>query len=160
LLSALCFHVVRRIERELDVDDAFVTDHFEEGWLTARDIAVFGAVVQVDAGEDEVFHQQEVSCTAKCLEADDHHLLRTVNASRIWTGTDLVNLLESRDLIRFYTQFLRVDRDGRRRMNDGMYLVEFRPGRLRPRCRTADAAMRSLRARYGEIMKERLFFGV
>jgi hypothetical protein len=45
LLSALCFHVIRRIEQELGIDDTYITSNFEEGWLTAQDIGVFGAIV-------------------------------------------------------------------------------------------------------------------
>ena len=52
LFSALCFHVVRHIQSIVGFNDAFLTEHFEPGWLSAKDLAAFGALIEIEASDD------------------------------------------------------------------------------------------------------------
>jgi hypothetical protein len=148
LLSALCYHVIQAIKAHLKFNDAFIVQNLEPGWLTARDLAAFGAMIEVEVPDEDVHYQEQRADDCTCLEDQDTYLIRPTPMKRFWPLAALFDVLNSPATVQRYREFLEVDSSGRRRMNDGMFLFEFRPDALATPCPKAEMILRPLRIQY------------
>jgi len=148
LLSALCYHVIQVIKSRFKINDDFIVQNFEPGWLTARDLAAFGAVIEVEVADEDVHYQERRDDNCSCLEDRDCYLTQPTPLKRFWTLAVLYDLLNQPATVQRYLEFLKVDSSGRRRMNDGMFLFEFRPDALAGSCPNAERLLRPMRSRY------------
>jgi hypothetical protein len=154
LLNALCFHVIRLLQSHLGFNDAFLTDRFEPGWLLPKDLAAFGAVVEVEVEDDEVCFQEHHEECCTCLEDGDLYLTRPASVKQLWTHAPLFNGLNSQDVVDHYRAWIEVDCSGSRRMNDGLYLLELRPDALAGPCPNAEALLSRVRSQYRRSVTE------
>jgi hypothetical protein len=148
LLSALCYHVIQVIKAHFRISDDFIVQNLEPGWLTARDLGAFGAMIEVEVADDDVHYQERRDDNCSCLEDQDRYLTRPTPLKRFWTLAVLYDLLNQPTIVQRYREFLEADLSGRRRMNDGMFLFEFRPDGLAGPCPNAETLLRPLRSRY------------
>lgn len=148
LLSALCYHVIEVIKTYLRFDDANIVHDLEPGWLTARDLAAFGAIVEVETSDEEIHYQEQRDERCNCLENEDLYLTRPTPVKRFWALAALFEVLNQPAIVQRYRDLLNVDCSGKKRMDDGMYLLEFRPAALAEPCPNAEALLRPLRVQY------------
>jgi hypothetical protein len=150
LLSALCYHVIQVIKAHFKINNTFIVETLEPGWLTARDLAAFGAMVEVQVADEEIHHQKQRDTHCTCLENQDRYLTKTTPIRRFWALAVLFDLLNQPATVQRYRDFLSVDYSVQKRMDDGMFLLEFRPDALRRPCPNAEHLLRSMRMQYPE----------
>jgi hypothetical protein len=148
LLSALCYHVIQVIKEHFKFNDAFIIQNLEPGWLTARDLAAFGAMIEVEVPAEGVHCQEQSDDDCTCLENQDRYLTRPTPVKRFWALAALFDVLNSPATVQRYRDFLDVDSSGRKRMDDGMFLFEFRPDALAHPCPKAEMLLRPMRIQY------------
>jgi hypothetical protein len=154
LYSALCFHVIRYIQAILQFDDADLVWTFEPGWLLAKDLAAFGALIEVDVPDEEVHYQERRHEICTCLEDGDLYLTRPTRIKQFWTHGYLFRELNKPRVVETFRTWLEVDRSGTTRMDDGTFLFEFRPDELAQPCPNAEARLRRLRSKYSQAVTD------
>lgn len=82
------------------------------------------------------------------LKDGDIFLTRPVTVTRAWTHAHLFKSLNGENLVKLYEGWLAAGFGEARRMNDGMFLMEFRPDVLAKACPVAERALGSLREQY------------
>ena len=154
LLSALSFHVIRKMQRFAEFNDTIIVNEFEPGWLTAHDISEFGAVVEVEVDPADLIVHDRRPDGCVCVEAGDSYLIKPAAVTRAWSHRHLFNSLNGDSLAKLYQGWIATTSFPQaRRMNDGMYLMEFRPQSLLRHCPVADRKLSRLRAKYRALDK-------
>jgi hypothetical protein len=148
LLSALCYHVIQVIKAYFNFNDAFIVRNLEPGWLTACDLAAFGAMIEVEVADEEVHFQEQRDKRCTCLENQDRYLTRPTPVKRFWALAALFDVLNKPATVQRYRDFLEADCSDKKRMDDGMFLFEFRPDALAKPCPKAEKLFRPLRIQY------------
>ena len=156
LLNALCFHVIRRIQHHVGFDDTYLVEHLEPGWLLAKDLAAFGAIVEVEVPDQEVHFQERRDDACTCLENRDLYLIRPTRIKQFWTYGFLFKELNKASVVDQYRTWLQLDCSTQRRMNDGIYFFEFRPDELATPCPNAEALLAPLRSQYPHAVTDPL----
>jgi hypothetical protein len=154
LFSALCFHVIRKIQSKLRFDDDYLVAHCEPGWLQANDIAAFGALVEVETDPDTATFQGPRDSDCTCLEEGDIFLTQPVPIKRYWTLARLFSVLNADATVETFRQWLESDHSDKKRMNDGIFLFEFRPDALAQPCPNAEQLLAPLRSQYPAVVTD------